>query len=304
MCQSAATSATGSGPMWIELDHELGGNRGDLRRVQRADGIWRRLADPVSRDELGLAGERPRARRHHDGVRGADRRIAVAGFGEFDGVMTKAVQEASHRRCLRGRATCARGASRWGRGKAGLVDRERLRGHHRRARHRRGFRDPRILRALRARLPAKGRRRGNRRAHSRRPSAAGGSARRVRAVRLSGRRLSVGRVPLSRQVPAAERVRDDDDRARGLRTARRSTRQRRPEVRRRRRPAGRHRGSQGCRHDDRRRLCRVERDVLVRRRRQADSGRAARHARVSAGAALRAAALHGVGQRHVRRAAV
>ena len=77
-------------PEWIPLGRELGRDAEDLRRVRGADGVRRALADPVPRDEPRLAGERSRARRHHDGVRLADRRDPVGGHGEFDGVMLDA----------------------------------------------------------------------------------------------------------------------------------------------------------------------------------------------------------------------
>ena len=59
------------------VDHagaELGRDAENLRRVPGADGVRPALADSVSRHQPRLAGERPCARRDHDGVRIADRR--------------------------------------------------------------------------------------------------------------------------------------------------------------------------------------------------------------------------------------
>ena len=61
------------------VDHarsELGGDAEDLCRVPRPDRVRRAIADPLPRDQPGLAGERSRACRDHDGVRGADGRGA------------------------------------------------------------------------------------------------------------------------------------------------------------------------------------------------------------------------------------
>ena len=61
-------------PDWITIAQRLDGDGEDLRRVHGTDGVGAAIGDSVPRDQPRLAGERSRARRHHDRVRRADRR--------------------------------------------------------------------------------------------------------------------------------------------------------------------------------------------------------------------------------------
>ncbi len=278
------------------------GEPADVRVVRGTHGLWRALGDPVPRDERRLGGKRSGPRRHHD-------RLRV----RHDGRGRRRQRRVRRRDATRLQAPAHRGAlpgrpdARMGRHLGPRERRPRHRGQLRladqRARHQR-LGAHRNRRPLRARLPEKGRRRRDRRAHSRDALASHGLAPRVPARRVAARRHDVRRVPPLRQVrdargirPAADRpgigvagtVRDGHELAsvRGGRGAPR-----------------RHRSHQGRRPHDGRRVRRLGRHVLVQLQRTPGAGRDAERAELSAGAAVGAARLHGRRKRRVRVAAL
>ena len=94
---------------------ELGRDRQDLRRVRRAHGIRTPVEDAVPRDEPGLAGERSRARRHHDRVRveyQCDRDRRSRRIRRRD---ARVVHAAADRGAVQRRSACGRGTSSGGR---------------------------------------------------------------------------------------------------------------------------------------------------------------------------------------------
>ena len=91
-------------PEWIRLDDSWAATETHLRRVRRADGVRRAVAHPVPRDQPRLAGERPRARRHHDGVRRADRRGADRRLRRVRRRDARRVHAAAHRGHVQRRA--------------------------------------------------------------------------------------------------------------------------------------------------------------------------------------------------------
>ena len=94
------------------MDHartELGGDAEDLRRVRGTDGVRRAVAHSVSRHQPRLAGERSRARRHHDRVRRADRCRADRRLRRVRRRDARGVHAAAHRRARSPAIACAPG---------------------------------------------------------------------------------------------------------------------------------------------------------------------------------------------------
>ena len=290
------------GPEWIESVAVVDGNRAHLRELRGTHRLRRALRDPVPRHEHRLAGKRSRACRHHDRLRladdgGARRRHRSVRRDHAPGVPAPAHRGPIHRRA----AGCVgRGL---GHGVRRPGHRERIchDDQRPRRRRRRGHRD---RGPLRARLPAARRGRGDRRAGAYPPASARRSPARLPPRRLPDRRQGLRRVPPLRQVPDAVRIRPAADR-RGRRL-RRAVRDGHgvAALRGRRRAPRRHRGREGRRPDDRRRVRRLGRLVLVQLQRPPHPGRIGARSGVPAGAADGAARVHRVGQRPVRVAAV
>ena len=132
--------------------------------------------------------------------------IDIGGRGEFDGVMLEAFSRPRIEGHFAGDRMRAWDTI-WGHGVADLVI-ENSYVDITKQRHRAPGIPHRRRRAVLARLPAQGRRRGDQRATSAmNEAAAGGSAARLRARRLSGRRPDVRRVPRLRPVSRAARRR-------------------------------------------------------------------------------------------------
>ena len=163
-CRSAASSHFTLDPEWITLDAVADGDADEPTSRSRAHGLRRAIGDSVPRHQRRLAGKRSRAGRHHDGVRRADRRpCRSAARGEFDGVMRSAFRRPRIEGASRGERHARLGRRRGGAAAATSSSRTatsdvtnaRVTGEASRDRRRR---------AVLARLPAQGRRRGDQRA--------------------------------------------------------------------------------------------------------------------------------------------
>ena len=97
------------------------GNGVDARRVRGADGVRRGVADPVSRVERGLAGERSRVCRTAHGVRRPHARDSDRRVRHLRRRHVRDVQAPANRRRLRGLSRCARGMSSGDRSKGRAV---------------------------------------------------------------------------------------------------------------------------------------------------------------------------------------
>ena len=108
-------------PEWITLARSWMATPKTYVEFEGPHGVRRALAHPVPRDQPRLAGERPRPRRHHDGVRRADRRDPDRRPRR---VRRRDAQRRSRSRGSRGRSpasACARGTSSGARAAADLV---------------------------------------------------------------------------------------------------------------------------------------------------------------------------------------
>ena len=146
------------------MDHAVSvddGHAANLRVVRGKDGLRRTFGDSVSCHECRLAGERSRARRHHDDVRGDDHGSPGRRQRRVRRRHAIGVSPASHRGAFSRRSSPRLGRHVGARGWRSR-DRGRLRLHYECSRHGRARRD-RDRRALRARLSAQGRRRGDQR---------------------------------------------------------------------------------------------------------------------------------------------
>ena len=188
---------------------QLDGDREHLRAVPGTHRLRRAVAHAVPRHQPGLAGERPRAGRHHDDFRRADRRGADRRQRRVRRADARVVLEAAHRRDVQGRPG-ARVGRRLGPCRRRRRDREQLR-HRVECHHDVGrIRDPR-RRTVLARLPAQGSGGRDRRARPAQPPPAEGSAARLSAGRLSDGGPGLRRLPSLRAVRASVRLRQDVD---------------------------------------------------------------------------------------------
>ncbi len=169
----------------------------------------RAVAAAVPRHQQRLAGERSGPGRHHQRLRIADRRGAVCGARRVRWGDDRRLPGAARRGAVHRRGS-ARLRHAVGRRLRPDHRREPLRDRQGRRGARRRFGDPR-RRIVLARLSARGRRRGDQRAHPRRAARSRQPASRLRHRRVSGVGAAVGRVSPDRRLPASGRIRGDDD---------------------------------------------------------------------------------------------
>ena len=252
------------------------GDRVDARRVRGADGVRRRIADPVPRLERRLAGERSRVRRTADRVRrpharDSDRRVRhVRRRDDRD------VQAPADRRRLRRRVRCAPWTSSGDRRRAVRSSRTAT-STSPTSSSRRASRVSERHGRFSIGYPRARRRRRDQRANRDHETAGCRSPACVHAGRLRPRRHADRRVPRQRQVPHARTASARMEIADGVAYGEpfESVTARRP-SRGRRRAAREHPARQGRRSRHRRRLRRLERHLLVQLRRARDSCRVAR----------------------------
>ena len=305
-CRSPATSPTRSTREWIALDDELDRDREHLRRVRGADRVRRALADPVPRDQPRLAGERSRAGRDHDRVRRADRRGA-------DRRLRRVRRRDARRRSREPRIEGTFKGERmrawdvvWGTRRADVVIENSYVDVSNAVDDRRRLGDPR-RRPVLARLPAQGRRRGDRRA---RPARRAGRwricATPSSSTTIRSRACVSGEFHLYGKYQTPFGFGRLIDRRRASPTASRSTR---ATASLRFEGTGvrldKHRHHEEHRQRHRRGVGRLGRQLLVQRRRRADPGRVADDAPRFPRAPLSGLlAVQRHRRRHVRRAAL
>ena len=124
--RSPDTSSTRSIRTGSSLDDSWAATESTYVQFQGRTAFGEQLADAVPRHQPRLAGERPRAGRHHDGVRRADRRGADRRQRRVRRRDARVVLEAAHRGALQ-RRSHARVGRRLGPRRRRRRDREQLR---------------------------------------------------------------------------------------------------------------------------------------------------------------------------------